>query len=147
MPWRALLVAVSCALAAAAVPAAELERQARQFVLDSAARADARVEVEVGTLDPRLRLAPCEKVEPYVPSGTRLWGRSRIGLRCAQGPTPWNVYLPLVVRVFGPGLTAAAALPAGTVLTAADLHTLIPNGDARVRAVIDRWGLRWPEGN
>ena len=27
----------------------------------------------------------------------------------------------------------------------ADLHTLIPDGDARVRAVIERWGLRWPE--
>ena len=26
----------------------------------------------------------------------------------------------------------------------ADLHTLIPDGDARVRAVIERWGLRWP---
>ena len=25
-----------------------------------------------------------------------------------------------------------------------DLYTLVPNGDARVRAVIDRWGLRWP---
>lgn len=29
----------------------------------------------------------------------------------------------------------------------ADLHTLIPDGDARVRAVIERWGLRWPEGS
>jgi hypothetical protein len=26
----------------------------------------------------------------------------------------------------------------------ADLHTLVPDGDARVRAVIVRWGLRWP---
>lgn len=26
----------------------------------------------------------------------------------------------------------------------ADLHRLVPNGDRRVRAVIDRWGLRWP---
>ena len=26
----------------------------------------------------------------------------------------------------------------------ADLHTLVPDGDARMRAVIDRWGLRWP---
>jgi hypothetical protein len=26
----------------------------------------------------------------------------------------------------------------------ADLHTLIPGGDARMRAVIERWGLRWP---
>lgn len=29
----------------------------------------------------------------------------------------------------------------------ADLHTLIPDGDARMRAVIARWGLRWPEGD
>ena len=28
----------------------------------------------------------------------------------------------------------------------ADLYTLVPNGDARVRSVIERWGLRWPEG-
>jgi len=27
----------------------------------------------------------------------------------------------------------------------ADLHTLIPDGDARVRGVIERWGLCWPE--
>lgn len=26
----------------------------------------------------------------------------------------------------------------------ADLYTLVPDGNARVRAVIDRWGLRWP---
>ena len=29
----------------------------------------------------------------------------------------------------------------------ADLHTLTPDGDARVRTVIERWGLRWPEGD
>ncbi len=26
----------------------------------------------------------------------------------------------------------------------ADLHTLVPDGDARMRAVIERWGLAWP---
>jgi hypothetical protein len=26
----------------------------------------------------------------------------------------------------------------------ADLYTLVSDGDARVRSVIDRWGLRWP---
>jgi hypothetical protein len=29
----------------------------------------------------------------------------------------------------------------------ADLYTLLPDGDARVRAVIERWGLRWPEAD
>jgi hypothetical protein len=27
----------------------------------------------------------------------------------------------------------------------ADLHTLVPDGDARVRAVVDHWGLQWPD--
>jgi hypothetical protein len=27
----------------------------------------------------------------------------------------------------------------------ADLHTLVPDGDERVQAVIRNWGLRWPE--
>jgi hypothetical protein len=29
----------------------------------------------------------------------------------------------------------------------ADLYTLVPDGDARMRAVIDRWGLQWPAGD
>ena len=44
-----------------------------------------RVEIEPGRLDPRLRLAPCERIEPYLPPGARAWGRSRVGLRCVQG--------------------------------------------------------------
>jgi hypothetical protein len=28
----------------------------------------------------------------------------------------------------------------------ADMHTLVPDGDRRLQAVIARWGLRWPEG-
>ena len=60
--------------------------------------------------------------EPYLPSGTRLWGRTRIGLRCTHGATPWNVYLPLTVRVFGSGLVAAESLPAGTALATAHLR-------------------------
>ena len=26
-----------------------------------------------------------------------------------------------------------------------DLHSLVPDGDRRVRAVIDLWGLKWPD--
>jgi flagella basal body P-ring formation protein FlgA len=107
---------------AASSAAAGLEQQVRQFALEAGAVPGMRVEVLVGSLDTRLRLAPCSRVEPYLPAGTRLWGRTRIGLRCAQGGTPWNVYLPLTVKVFGPGLTAAVALPAGSVLTLADLR-------------------------
>ena len=123
--WVLLAATTAAATAepAAKAGASDLEQQVRQFALEAGATPGMRVEVLVGALDPRLRLAPCERVEPYLPAGTRLWGRTRIGLRCAQGRTPWNVYLPLTVKVFGRGLTAAAALPAGTVLASADLRT------------------------
>lgn len=122
-----LIAAAGTAHAADPTPAQGLgnviSEQARQFVLENGTLAGMRLEIEVGTLDARLKLAPCEQIEPYVPTGTRLWGRTRIGLRCTRGVTPWNVYLPLTVKVFGNGVTSVAALPAGAVLTAADLHT------------------------
>ncbi len=81
-----------------------------------------RIEVEVGRLDPRLRLAPCQRIAPYLPAGTRPLGRSRVGLRCLQGPSAWNVTLPLTVRLLAPSLVAVAALPAGTVIEARHLR-------------------------
>lgn len=79
-----------------------------------------RMEVVVGALDSRLRLAPCAKVEPYIPTGTRLWGKSRIGLRCLDGATRWNVFLPITVKAFGPAWIAKTNVNAGAVLTMAD---------------------------
>lgn len=80
----------------------------------------ARIEVEVGALDSRLKLAPCARITPYLPSGTRLWGRARVGLRCDEGAR-WNVFLPVTVKVFAPAWSAARELPAGTVIDASHL--------------------------
>ncbi len=71
-----------------------------------------RFEVKIGELDPRLQLAPCNRIEPFLPPGGRLWGRSFVGLRCLQGAA-WSVSLPVTVTVWGPSLVAASALPAG----------------------------------
>ena len=79
-----------------------------------------RMEVSVGALDARLRLAPCAQVEPYLPTGTRLWGRSRLGLRCVDGPTRWNVFLPITVKAFGPAWVLAGNVAAGAVLAEQD---------------------------
>ena len=37
-----------------------------------------RLETVLGEPDSRLRLAPCARVEPFVPPGTRLWGKTRL---------------------------------------------------------------------
>ncbi|MFN9764360.1 MAG: flagellar basal body P-ring formation chaperone FlgA [Pseudomonadota bacterium] len=99
--------------------AAELAREA---ALPSAPRA-ARVLAVPGTPDPRLRLAPCERIEPHLLAGQPVWGRTRIGLRGAGGPVAWRVTLRVEVRVLAPALAARGPTPAGTARSA-DLFRL-----------------------
>ena len=79
-----------------------------------------RMEVAVGELDSRLRLAPCLKVEPYIPVGTRLWGKTRLGIRCLEGVAKWNVFLPVTVKAFGSAWVVKGNVSPGAVLTEAD---------------------------
>lgn len=79
-----------------------------------------RTEVVVGELDSRLRLAPCAKVEPYVPVGTRLWGKTRLGLRCLDGVAKWNVFLPVTIRAYGAAWVIKGPVAPGAVLTESD---------------------------
>jgi flagellar basal body P-ring formation protein FlgA len=129
LAWALLVV---CGLFAAGVPAnadeaqpalaAALVDQVRSLAADRAVLpGNARVEVIVGQLDPRLHLAPCDRVEPYLPPNVRLWGKSRIGLRCKEGRTAWNVYLPITVKVWGRALVVPAGGIAGSVVQEADL--------------------------
>jgi flagella basal body P-ring formation protein FlgA len=82
------------------------------------AAAGGRIEVSVGSLDPRLQLAPCQRIEPYLLPGTRLWGRTSIGVRCLEGAT-WTVSLPVTVTVRGPAVVAAEPIAAGSPATTA----------------------------
>lgn len=95
--------------------------EVQQLASHAASRAGARIEVDVGALDPRLKLAPCAHITPYVPAGVRLWGRTRVGLRCDDGAR-WNVFVPVTVRVFADAWAATQALPPGTVVEASHLQ-------------------------
>lgn len=80
-----------------------------------------RVEVSLGQLDPRIRLAPCDRVKAYLPTGAQLWGRTRVGLRCEQGTVRWNVYWPVQVKVWGQALVATVPLRPGSIVSMADV--------------------------
>lgn len=80
-----------------------------------------RMSVEVGQLNPRLTLEPCAKVEPYIPAGTQLWGKTRLGVRCLEGPTRWNVFLPVTVKALGPAWVLKSNVLPGKVLTEDDV--------------------------
>lgn len=79
-----------------------------------------KVDVSVGEVDNRLRLAPCGHVEPFLPAGNRLWGRTRVGLRCIDGMSRWSITLPAEVRVSGPAWVLRNPVAAGANLTLAD---------------------------
>lgn len=106
---------------------ADLPALARQWLDQNlplhAARAEQplRLRATLGALDARLRLAPCARVEVYLPPGNRLWGSSRVGLRCLEGATRWNVTLPVTVQALGSAWVLRRDVAQGEVLSAADL--------------------------
>jgi len=108
---------------AQAAPDAALYERAQVWLdqmLSNTADLPLRMAVEVGALDSRLKLAPCERVEPYLPPGTQLWGKTRLGLRCTQGAVRWNVFLPITIKAFGLAWVIKGQVASGAVLTQAD---------------------------
>ena len=85
------------------------------------APAGARVLASAGAIDPRLQLAPCTQTEAHLPRNNPVWGRTRVGLRCTQGPVAWSIFVPVQIQVLAPALATAAALPAGARLALGDL--------------------------
>ncbi len=125
--WVLLLAGWLAATAAAQTPAGappDLLATAQQWLDQTLTPGNTpsplRMEVRLGTLDPRLKLAPCQRVEPYLPPGTRLWGATRLGLRCVQGTSRWNAFLPVTVRAWGPAWAVKGTVAPGQVLTDAD---------------------------
>jgi flagella basal body P-ring formation protein FlgA len=98
----------------------QTQAKADTWPADKAA-APPRIEVLLGELNPRLKLAPCQKVAAYIPQGQKLWGRTRVGLRCEQGAVRWNVFWPVTVKVWGSGLVLAAAIEPGQQLGPQDI--------------------------
>jgi flagella basal body P-ring formation protein FlgA len=94
----------------------DTEQSVRLLVESEAARLPGRVELEVGKIDERVKLAACAKPEPFVPNGSRLWGRTHLGVRCREG-AQWSVLVPVVVRIFAPAMVAARPLTPGMELT------------------------------
>lgn len=99
----------------------QVEGLLRQRPAGSASAGSQRVEITLGQIDPRMRLAPCQRVKAYLPDGAPWWGRTRVGLRCEQGTVRWNVYWPVQVKVWGQALVATVPLKPGVTVSEADV--------------------------
>ena len=122
--WFLLSVGV---VSAQSAPESDHQNQALQWLTDAVQINQAsganglRMEVAVGGLDPRLKLAPCGNVEAYLPPGQRFWGRTRVGLRCVDGMSRWNVSMPATVKAIGNAWVLKSHVAAGVVLSEADV--------------------------
>ncbi|WP_019141195.1 flagellar basal body P-ring formation chaperone FlgA [Noviherbaspirillum massiliense] len=89
-----------------------LRRVAEQFLRTQSAGLPGQVNIRVGQIDSRLQLAACAAPEAFLPPGSKVWGKTTIGLRCAA-PSPWTVYVGATVQVIGEYLVTAAPLVQG----------------------------------
>jgi len=95
------------------------------FLQQQAVGLPGKVDITVAPAFPR-GLSACTSLEPFMPSGARLWGRMTVGVRCA-GERPWTIYLQARVSIRATYYLSARAMAPGEVLTAADL--VARNGD------------------
>ena len=78
-----------------------------------------KVELSVAPAFPR-GLAACATLQPFMPNGARLWGRTTVGVRCTSGH-PWTVWLQAKVSVHATYYVAARAMMPGEVVSEADM--------------------------
>jgi flagella basal body P-ring formation protein FlgA len=81
-----------------------------------------KITITMGKLDVG-RLPPCSAHEAYSPPGTRLSGKTYIGVRCL-GPNIWSALVPVHIAVTSNYVTTTRPLAAGQTLQAGDLTTL-----------------------
>lgn len=112
-----LALALGSLTAGAAAPDARTPAGAVElFINAETSGLPGRIEVKIGTPDPRLQPAPCAALEPFLPAGTRLWGRTTLGVRCRDavaGNAGWSIMLPVEIKVFGNALVTTRPLVAG----------------------------------
>ncbi|KWE22380.1 flagellar biosynthesis protein FlgA [Burkholderia cepacia] len=96
-----------------------IRRAALAFLQQQIAGLPGKTTTTVTTAFPR-GLAACTTLEPFMPTGARLWGRTTVGVRCA-GERPWTVYLQAKVTVQATYYVAARQIAPGEPLSAADL--------------------------
>lgn len=122
--------AQTTASAASAAPAfqrqdtAALRATVEQFLRIQSTGLPGQVNLSVGQIDARSHLPACAAPEAFLPNGSRVWGKTTVGVRCTA-PSPWTIYVAATVQVIGEYVIAAAPLAQGQAIG--------PNDVTRIR--------------
>ncbi len=126
-----------CQSANAQAPTESIEgirSKVAQFLTDEYSHTNAeRVEVRVGNLDSRLRLAKCsQNLTLNLKDSSRTGGNINVQVSCSTG-SAWTILVPAQTKVYRSVAVAGRNLQRGDLVSAADLSSEIKDvGDLRI---------------
>ncbi|SER12185.1 flagella basal body P-ring formation protein FlgA [Nitrosomonas sp. Nm51] len=110
-----------------------IKKAVEDFVYSHANNSAGDIQVEVGQIDQRITLPKCEKLNVFMPSGSRLWGKTSVGVRC-DGQVSWTIYVQAEIRIMADVLHVTQPLSRDHTINYGDLAlqtvnlTQIPEG-------------------
>ena len=123
LPVLLLMAQAAAAQAPARQDLALLRQNVQQFLQIQSTGLPGQVTVTVGPLDPRLNLAACPDPQAFLAPGSRAWGKTTVGVRCAA-PSPWTVYIQANVAVLADYIASAVPLAQGQAIEAGQLLSM-----------------------
>lgn len=98
-----------------------IKNAVENFIYGQTATLPGQVIVNVDNIDKHLNLAKCPELEPFMPAGGRLWGRTSVGVRCNSPSASWTIYVQAEVNIMVNVLHAARSISTGQTLTYEDI--------------------------
>lgn len=83
---------------------------------------DENTQVKAGSMDYRLRLAPClSKLKHSLPQGHQLQGRIAVGARCDDESQRWSIFVPVTITQYANVVVTTETISRGAILKASHI--------------------------
>lgn len=96
---------------------AQIKYSVENFIYSNTSNLPGQVVVNVDKIDRNLNLPQCPNLEPFMPTGGRLWGRTSVGVRCNNPNATWTIYVQAEVAVMTDVLHTAHPISVGQTIT------------------------------
>lgn len=98
----------------------EIKSVVKDYIHQNTSDLSGEVSIKIEDIDRRITLPECEQLESFLPTGSRLWAITSIGVRCTE-PTSWTIYVKANIQVLDNVVHIARPLNQNQPLTMDDL--------------------------
>ncbi|MCP5244665.1 MAG: flagellar basal body P-ring formation protein FlgA [Burkholderiales bacterium] len=103
-----------------------IQKAIEEFIYSHTIGSAGEVKVEVGQIDKRITLPKCAKLSPFMPPGSRLWGKTSVGVRCEEQES-WTIYVQAEVKIMADVLHIARPVSRDQIIDYGDVALQIVN--------------------